>query len=255
MLSMDRRRAFGLWFWIAIAAHLALYFNDVSYFVLEADGDALMTFSLSRSMGMLTYVAPLFSALPFATGFCADWNSGFAGAAAMRSGNRRYVLSKTLACALSGGLVPAIATLIFALLLNLRFPTDPELMASFAYGDPFNLVLNMGAPIGILFYYGGIALMQFMAGALWAMTALTFSAFVPNVLLTLCVPLAAYRLALEVYYWFELPYWLNLPLLQECMVEMNYALTLLSGLAVFGAACLILGIAFCVRATRRLTYG
>lgn len=255
MLSMDRRRAFGLWFWIAIAAHLALYFNDVSHFVLEADGDALMTFSLSRSMGMLTYVAPLFSALPFATGFCADWNSGFAGAAAMRSGNRRYVLSKALACALSGGLAPAAATLTFAVLLNLRFPTDPGLMLTFADGDPFNQVLNMGAPIGLWFYYGGITLMQFMAGSCWAMVSLAFSAFVPNVLLTLCVPLAAYRLLLEIYYWFELPYWLNLPLLQDCMVEMNYVSTLLKGVAVFGAACLILGIAFCIRATRRLTYG
>jgi len=255
MLSVDRRRAFGLWFWIAIAAHLVMYFNDVSFFVLESHGDALMTFSLSRSMGMLTYVAPLFSALPFAAGFCADWNSGFAGAAAMRSGNRRYMLSKVLACALSGGLVPAIATLLFIILLNLRFPTDPELMRSFAYGDPFNLVLNMGAPIGLGFYYAGMVLMQFMAGTCWAMSGLMFSAFMPNVLLTLCVPLATYRLSLEIYYWFELPYWLNLPLLQDCTVEMNYVLTLLTGLFVFGTVTLIFAIVFAVRATRRLTYG
>lgn len=255
MLTLDRRRAFGLWFWIAIAAHLALYFNDVSYFVLESSGDALMTFSLSRSTGMLTYVAPLFSALPFAASFCADWNSGFAGSAVMRSGNRRYVLSKTCACALSGGLVPAIATLLFIILLNLRFPTNPALMFSFADGDPFNLVLNMGAPIGLWFYYGGMIVMQFAAGACWAMTGLAFSAFMPNTLLTLCVPLAAYRLSLELYYWFELPYWLNLSLLQDCMVEMNYVLTLLTGFAVFGAITLALGIVFCVRATRRLTYG
>lgn len=255
MLTLDRRRAFGLWFWIAIAAHFALYFNDASFFVLESGGDALMTFSLSRSMGMLTYVAPLFSALPFAAGFCADWNSGFAGAAAMRSGNRRYVLSKAWACALSGGLVPSIATLLFIILLNLRFPTDPELMLSFAYSDPFNRVLNMGAPIGLWFYYAGMVLMQFMAGACWAMSGLVFSAFMPNVLLTLCVPLAAYRLSLEIYYWFELPYWLNLPLLQDCMVEMNYVFTLLTGFIVFGAATLIFGIVFAARATRRLTYG
>lgn len=255
MLSMDRRRAFGLWFLVAIAAHFALYFNDASFFIRDPHGDALMTFSLSRSMGMLTYVAPLFSAIPFSTAFCSDWNSGFAGSAAMRSGNHRYVLSKISACALSGGLVPAAATLAFIVFLNLRFPTDPMLMASFAENDPFCRVLNMGAPLGLGFYYAGIVLMQFMAGACWAMTALAFSAFVPNVLLTLCIPLVAYRLSLELYYWFEFPYWLNLPLLQDCAAEMNYVLTLLAGFAVFGTLCLILGIIFSIRATRRLTYG
>lgn len=255
MLSLDRRRAFGLWFWVAIAAHLALYFNDVSFFVLESNGDALMTFSLSRSMGMLTYVAPFFSALPFAAGFCTDWINGFASSAAMRSGNRRYLLSKIRACALSGGLVPAIATLIFIVFLNFRFPTDPELMVSFVDGDPFNRVLLMGSPVGLGFYYLGVTLMQFMAGACWALTGLAFSAFVPNVLLTMCIPLAAYRLSLELYYWFELPCWLNLPLLQDCTAELNYILTLLAGFTVFGAVCLILGAVFCIRTTRRLTYG
>lgn len=255
MLSLDKRRAFGLWFWIAIAAHLVLYFNDVSFFILESDGDALMTFALSRSTGMLAYVAPLFSALPFAAGFCADWNSGYAHPAAMRSGNRRYVQSKIGACALSGGLAPAIATALFIIFLNLRFSTNAELMHTFADGDPFNHVLRMGAPIGLGFYYFGIVLMQFMAGACWALTGLAFSAFVSNVLLTMCIPLAAYRLALEIYYWFELPRWLNLPLLQDCMVEMNYVLTLLAGFAVFGAVCLVLAILFAIRATRRLTYG
>lgn len=252
---MDRRRAFGLWFLIAIAAHFALYFNDSSFFIFDTNGDALMTFTVSRSMGMLTYVAPLFSAIPFAAGFCSDWNSGFAGAAAMRSGNNRYILSKISACALSGGLVPAIATLAFIIFLNLRFPTDPELMAISAETDPFCRVLSMGAPTGLGFYYAGIILMQFMAGACWAMTGLAFSAFVPNVLLTLCIPLAAYRLSLEIYYWFELPYWLNLPLLQDCAVELGFLVTLLAGFVAFGTLSLILGILFSVRTTRRLTYG
>ena len=35
MLSLDRRRAFGPWFFIAIAAYIALYFNDVSYIFMD----------------------------------------------------------------------------------------------------------------------------------------------------------------------------------------------------------------------------
>lgn len=254
MLLMDRRRAFGLWFWGAILAHLALYFNDVSYFILDSHGDALMTYSLSVGTGMVTYMMPLFAVLPFSTGFCADWNSGFASAAAMRAGRRNYLLSKVRLCALAGGLAPAAATLIFVLFLNLRFPTAAYLMESFAEGDAFNRILNLGAPEGLILFYAGIIVMQFFAGACWAMIGLAFSAFFPNVLLTLCMPLAAYRLSLEIYYWLELPRWLNLPLLQDCAVELNYAMTLLAGLFVFGGLSLIFGVLFCFRAGRRLKY-
>ena len=185
MLTLDRRRAFGLWFFVAILAHFALYFNDGSFFVLERDGDALAAFTMANAMGMVTYIMPLFAALPFSAGFCADWNSGFAGPAAMRAGNRQYLFSKWLACALSGGLAPALATLLFLLMLNLKFPTSAEFMAICAAGDPFNGVLNLGAPLGLALYYSGLIAMQFLAGACWASVGLAFSTFCPNVLLTL----------------------------------------------------------------------
>ena len=57
------------------------------------------------------------------------------------------------------------------------------------------------------------------------------------------------------YYWFEPPYWLNLPLLQDCMVELSYRDTLLAGLGVFGGLSLIMGVLFAARAGRRLRYG
>ena len=255
MLSLDRRRAFGPWFFAAIAAYFALYFNDVSYIVMDETGDALATFAMAGSMGMVTYIMPFFAALPFSTGFCADWNSGFAHAAAMRAGNRRYLLSKLLACALSGGLATALGALAFIVMLNLKFPTTGDVLANYVAVDPFTHVLHYGAPKGLLMYYSGVVAMQFMAGACWATTGMAFSAFCPNVLLTLCIPLAAYRASLEIYYWLKLPYWLNLPLLQDCTVELSYPMTLLMGLIVFGGVSVILGIVFCIRAGRRLTYG
>ena len=52
MLSMDRRRAFGPWLWIAILAYPAMYINDISYMIFDSQGDALMTFTMSGAMGM-----------------------------------------------------------------------------------------------------------------------------------------------------------------------------------------------------------
>ena len=255
MLALDRRRAFGLWFFAAIAAYVALYFNDVSYIIMDTRGDALATFAMSGAMGMVTYIMPFFAALPFSTGFCADWNSGFAGPAAMRAGNGRYLRSKCLACAVSGGLAAALGTLIFIVILNVKFPTSAGILENYTDIDPFNGVLSLGAPMGLILYYGGTVIMQFLAGACWAMTGLAFSAFCPNVLLTLCIPLAAYRLSLELYYWFMLPYWLNLPLLQDCQAELSYPATLMAGVLVFGGLSVALGVIFALRAGRRLTYG
>ena len=255
MLSLDRRRAFGPWFFIAIAAYIALYFNDVSYIFMDEQGDALATFAMAGSMGMVTYIMPLFAALPFSTGFCADWNSGFAHLAAMRAGNGRYLASKSLACFLSGGLATSLGTLIFIAMLNLKFPQSGDILANYVAVEPFTHVLNLGAPKGLLLYYGGVTAMQFLAGGCWAMMGLAFSAFCPNVLLTLCVPLAAYRLSLEIYYWLQLPYWLNLPLLQDCMVELSYRDTLLAGLGAFGGLSAIMALLFAARASRRLRYG
>lgn len=255
MLSLDKRRAFGLWFFVAIAAYVALYFNDVSYIVMDVQGDALATFAMAGSMGMVTYIMPFFAALPFATAFCADWNSGFAGQVTLRSGNGRYLRSKCLACALSGGLAAALGTLVFIVFLNVKFPTSGDILENYVAIDPFTHVLNLGAPLGLILYYGGTVIMQFLAGACWAMTGLAFSAFCPNVLLTLCVPLAAYRLSLELYYWFAPPYWLNLPLLQDCQVELSYPMTLLMGAVIFGGLSILLGIVFALRAGRRLSHG
>ena len=253
MLSLDRRRAFGAWFFIAIAAYIALYFNDVSYIFMDDQGDALATFAMAGSMGMVTYIMPLFAALPFSTAFCADWNSGFAHHAAMRSGNGRYLLSN--ARLFSPAAWRRRWVRCFHRHAQPQVPQSGDILANYVAVDPFTHVLNLGAPKGLLLYYGGVTAMQFLAGGCWAMMGLAFSAFCPNVLLTLCVPLAAYRLSLEIYYWLQLPYWLNLPLLQDCMVELSYRDTLLAGLGAFGGLSAIMALLFAARASRRLRSG
>lgn len=253
MLSMDRRRAFGPWLLIAVLAYLAMYINDISYMIFDFRGDALMTFAMSGAMGMVTYIMPLFAALPFSTGFCADWTSGFSGFAAMRCGKRKYLSSKILACALSGGAAAAGGTLLLILILILKFPQSDEVIQNLIETGEFYSILSIGKA-GIPLYYVGTLVMQFLAGSFWALTGLAFSAFCPNFLLTLCIPLAAYRLCLELYYWEVLPMWLCPPLLQDLMIGLNYWQTLLLGLGAFMLLNAVLGSLFAFRAGRRLRY-
>lgn len=46
-----------------------------------------------------------------------------------------------------------------------------------------------------LWYHGLMLLMQFLRGAFWSLVALSFSAFYPNLPLTLCAPLVLYYAA------------------------------------------------------------
>lgn len=254
MLALDRRRAFGPWLLVAMIAYLLLYINDISYVFMDTQGDALATFSMSGAMGMTAYIMPLLAALPFSTGFCSDWSSGFTGAVTLRSGRKKYFTSKIIACALSGGLAAAGGTLLLILILVLKFPHTEEIILNFIDVGEFYDILAMPGITGLVLYYAGVVFMQFLAGSFWAMTGLAFSAFCPNFLLTLCIPLAAYRLCLELYYWVEFPQWLCPPLLQDLSVELSYWPTLLIGLGVFLVLNILLAALFAWRAGRRLRY-
>ena len=107
---------------------------------------------------------------------------------------------------------------------------------------------------GYIGYFAGVLFVQFIAGAFWAMAALAFSAYVPNVLWTVCLPLILHRLFLELDAWTNLPTWLNLSLLQDQETELAFAPGLLTAVGIFGALIAIAVLLFYRRGKRRLTY-
>ena len=254
MLLLDRRRALGIYLLIAVAGALLLQLHSVSYLLRDQTGDALMSFFLSSSLGYVAPVMPLIAALPFGTAFCADWQSVYVPSVALRSGKLRYLLSKVLSCALSGGLASMLGMLAFIVVLNVKFPQPFE--QEVFLGDIAGLeTLLLGGGFGTYaaYYLARLAL-AFLSGMFWALTALTFSAFYPNVSLTLCVPLVLHRLLQEVGYWIYIPSWLNVTLLEAGAVEMAPGAVLAAGAGVFIALSALLGGLFIWRAGRRLRY-
>ncbi len=254
MLSLDRRRALGLYLWIAVAAALLLQLNSISYLLRDAEGDALMGFFLSSSLGYVAPVMPLLAALPFGTGFCADWQSVFVPEVVLRSGKRRYLFSKTLTAFLSGGLMQSLGMLSFILFLNLKFPPDFSVEPFLGDISGLETLLLGGGAGAYLSYYGARLLLAFFAGGFWAMTALTFSAFYPNLSLTLVVPLVTHRLLQELGYAVAMPAFLNVTLLEAGAVGLSPEMTLAAGAGVFLALTATLALVFCWRARRRLRY-
>lgn len=252
LLSFDRRRALGPYLWAAVLASLLLQLHSVSYLLGDREGEALMAFFFSSSMGFVAPVMPLLAALPFATGFCADWTSGFAAAAALRSGRRRYLHSKAAACALSGALASALGMLAFVVFLNLRFPPDWAREPFIGDIEGLETLLLGGGAGAFLKYYGARLLLAACAGAFWALSALAFSAFYPSVPLTLCAPLVLHRLLQELGQALLPPPFLDVTLLETGSVELSPPLTLAAGVTVFGALCAALWLTFALRAGRRL---
>ena len=253
MLAHDRRHAFGPWVFAAAAAYFLLHLYNILYMLGEMENPAILVWRFSASMGLVPDAMPLIAALPAAAAFAVDLNSGFAVPAVLRAGRRRYLRSKIAAACLGGGLAPLLGRLAFVVLLHILYRGDVAVAAEM-FGPEGAMGMAFTGPAGYVGYFVGALLVQFAAGAFWALAALAFSAYVPNVLWTVCLPLILHRLFLELDAWTNLPTWLNLSLLQDQETELAFTPGLLAAVGIFGALIAIAALLFYRRGKRRLTY-
>ena len=238
MLAHDRRHAFGPWVFAAAAAYFLLHLYNILYMLAEPENPAILVWRFSGSMGLVPDAMPLVAALPVAAIFALDWNSGFAVPAVLRSGTRRYLRSKIIAACVGGGLAPLLGRLAFLVLLHILYRGDIA-MAAEMFGSEGAMGVAFTGMAGYIGYFAA---------------ALAFSAFVPNILWTVCLPLILHRLLLEVDSWAGLPDWLNLSLLQDMETTLDFAPSLLVAVGVFGVLSVAAAVLFYRRGKRRLTY-
>ena len=253
MLAHDRRHAFGPWVFAAAAAYFLLHLYNILYMLAEPENPAILVWRFSGSMGLVPDAMPLVAALPVAAIFALDWNSGFAVPAVLRSGTRRYLRSKIIAACVGGGLAPLLGRLAFMVLLHILYRGDIA-MAAEMFGSEGAMGVAFTGMAGYIGYFAAALAVQFIAGAFWALAALAFSAFVPNILWTVCLLLILHRLLLEVDSWAGLPDWLNLSLLQDMETTLDFAPSLLVAVGVFGVLSVAAAVLFYRRGKRRLTY-
>ena len=253
MLAHDRRHAFGPWVFAAAAAYFLLHLYNILYMLGEAENPAILVWRFSGSMGLVPDAMPLVAALPAAAAFAVDWNSGFAVPAVLRSGTRRYLRSKLLAACIGGGLAPLLGRLFFVIFLHILYRGDVS-MAAEMFGSDGAMGVAFTGVGGYIGYFAAALFVQFLAGAFWAAAALAFSAYVPNVLWTVCLPLILHRLFLELDAWTDLPAWLNLSLLQDSETGLTFAPGLLTAVGIFAALIAVSAVLFYRRGKRRLTY-
>ena len=253
MLAHDRRHAFGPWVFAAAAAYFLLHLYNILYMLNEPENPAILVWRFSGSMGLVPDAMPLVAALPAAAAFAVDWNSGFAVPAVLRAGTKRYLRSKVLAACIGGGLAPLLGRLFFVIFLHILYRGDVS-MAAEMFGSDGAMGVAFTGVGGYIGYFAAALFVQFLAGAFWAAAALAFSAYVPNVLWTVCLPLILHRLFLELDAWTDLPAWLNLSLLQDSETGLTFAPGLLTAVGIFAALIAVSAVLFYRRGKRRLTY-
>ena len=251
MNKMDARRAFGKLFLAAVALYTAQHFIAIWDLVTEG-GEVIALFEYSRSTGYACWLMPVYAALPFATSFCADLNSGQLAQIRLRSGDRRYIASKMTACALAGGSVCALGMLSFWALLTL-LSGAPQLPPATGFEFTYMNQVLMDGHVALLL--GGLFYLEFIGGAFWALSALALSAFLPNKYYVLCFPLLLHQVYFALLGAFEIPPQMNALLLLKGTAPFSFWDTMWMAALVAGVGILVCALAFTKRMQWRFRHG
>lgn len=123
---------------------------------------------------------PIWASLPYTASFCDELKSGFVKLYLHRTTYSRYLLSKVIACAVSGGLVLAAGIVITYAVFALVF-TPMEAASTMAQNIYF---------IDLIKYVPNL----FFSGALWSLTGMLFSTTTGSKYIAYASPFITYYL-------------------------------------------------------------
>lgn len=130
-----------------------------------------------HSFGTFDLFAPAIAAIPCGAAFYNDFKTGYCKFIFTRTGRMKYLISKTITCAITGGLAVFVPNLLLDVFLWIFAKPHSIGMPSF-----FNLSIFSN----IEFVEDGIIVMitllaiSFIFGASWALVGLAFSTFILN---------------------------------------------------------------------------
>lgn len=195
LTQANLKRAFRIPFLLAIILVVCFLIFDVwadfMNFIQSSlhIGDTVWYFYFFSIVMMGTYssnMLPLLAALPFSASYCEEQLAGITPMAVARSSRNSYCVSKILVCALAGGLTLFCGILLHMALFSIRLPlVDSEALRQIE-AFPYTAALKNGT--GIQYFIIG-AYLAFLRGALFAVAAMTVSAFILNKYVTIASPL------------------------------------------------------------------
>ena len=149
--------------------------------------DLAYVMDLLMDLSLFQQLIILMAAIPTAAGFCNDWCCQFIRPVVVRSGVKRYALSKLLVCALSSFLIVMIGMALFFAFMGFILPAaHPDPLN--APVPPYGSLLEGPAPVLYLLCVGSLFA---LSASLWTVVGLAVSTRLPNKFVAICTPLIA----------------------------------------------------------------
>lgn len=191
-------------FVLAVGIACSLYLAGTSSFFIGSypNRDVLSIFQYVHDVGLFETMLPICCAIPFGLSFYFDWSSQCISFQVIRSGKKSYIVSKVIACAVSGGLAALVAMIIFVVLMRMTSPlviTTEGVYTSFLSAHEY-LLQNPGTPNTLsclapillsgkhISYFIATFYLIFLYCAFGAVIGLCISAAIPNPFVTIFSP-------------------------------------------------------------------
>lgn len=134
----------------------------------------------------IPYLAPVLAACGYASSYCREYDCGMSELFIGRMGCFPYSLAKIITSALYGGMIYSLGIALFVIVVGTKIPLYVKEWSSGEDCFPF---YNFLAEDKVLTFYMVIFYLTFLSGILWSVVALTVSAYIRNIYVTVASPL------------------------------------------------------------------
>jgi hypothetical protein len=201
-MKQELRSAFaGSRFWIALAALLLCFlgFSLPEWIVRCGQGDRMYLSSFNQGFAPIFFggailLFPFLATLPHALSQVEEIRTGFLFTKAIRTSAMRYALVKIAAVALSGAAAMGLASLLHSAIWNIVAGVydpiaRPNIEVFFTEGTVYD-TLKSTSYAWAAFVHAALGFA--LTGAVWAVVGLATAVWIPDILLTITVPVALY---------------------------------------------------------------
>lgn len=195
-------------FYLSILGVTGLSFISIWEELSASSGQGMsVAYYLDIFIGLTMFkkLVVLFAALPYVSSFCSDWKFQYIKPLVIRTGITNYIWSKVFTSFVSGLLTVFLGMVLFIVLLSFKVPLFPIEHVNVAIYLPFAPLALGDFPI---LYLLAQSFVFSMAAALWTVTGLALSAFIPIHFVAVAAPVIASYILEEMTQF--LPKWLNL---------------------------------------------
>lgn len=186
LLRADLYRALlSLPFLMSIVFILLVMIISSSGFMTEtADVIYVLGHALSGS-GSTLFILCIAPILPYGMSFASDLEEKVPPFWIIRTGPKKYAISKLLAATIAGFLSVCLGIIIFSFIMSMFFP----LFTQVSSGNSYALLLENNSPV---IYILVIAIHHALSAVLFAGGAITISTFIPNKFSVIAAPIVVY---------------------------------------------------------------